>query len=43
MLDEIIKNCPNANEVFEKEPGNLVYYLLGRRIPLWDEKEMLCL
>ena len=37
LLDEITRKCPNDKETFEKEPGNSIYYLLVRKIPLWNE------
>ena len=43
MYEEIYKSCPNAKLTFEPNQGEVFYFLLGRRIPEWDEQEMICL
>ena len=43
IYDEIFRMCPNAKTIFDAESENVVYYLLGRKIPSLSEEEMLCL
>ena len=43
MFREIAMRCPNAESFFEQERENIPYYLLGRKIPSYNEDEMLCL
>ena len=43
MYEEIYRSCPNARLTFEQNQGEVFYFLLGRRIPEWDEQEMICL
>ena len=43
MYDEIFRKCPNVKAIFEKESANVVFYLLGRKIPSICDEEMLCL
>ena len=43
MYEEIFKRCPNARRTFEGNTKDVPYYLLGQRIPEWDDEEMLCL
>ena len=40
MYEEIYKRCPNAKKTFEENRGETPYFLLGRRIPFWDEDEL---
>ena len=41
MYEEIFRECPNAMKIFEENRGETPYFLLGRRIPLWGEDELL--
>ena len=41
MYKEIFKECPNAAKSFEEYRGETPYFLLGRRIPLWEDNELL--
>ena len=41
MYDGIFSNCPNAEKVFKEESANIIYYLLGKKIPSFEDEEML--
>ena len=43
MYNMIYKECPNAENAFMSDPQIIPYYMLGRRIPNFDENEMVCL
>ena len=40
LYDEIFKACPKARLVFEENPTDVMYYLLGMNIPGFEESEM---
>ena len=39
MYEEIYRKCPNAKRVFGENREYILYFLLGKRIPLMDENE----
>ena len=41
MYEEMLMKCPNAKEALDRECYNVVYYLLGKKIPSIDDDEML--
>ena len=41
MYAEIFRECPNALMSFEEKRCEIPYFLLGRRIPLWEEEELI--
>ena len=42
-IKEIYNKCPNARKTFGENRGETPYFLLGRRIPFWEEEELLLL
>ena len=43
MYEEIYSKCPNVKRNFEEDEANTPYYLLGRKVPLCSDEEMVCL
>ena len=43
MYREIYEKCPNVKRIFEDDVTNTPYYLLGRKVPLCSDEEMICL
>ena len=41
MYKEIFKRCPNVKEVLDTGGANVVFYLLGKKMPSIGEDEML--
>ena len=40
MYDEIYRTCPKAKRIFNDNQENIIYYLLGKEIPGFNEDEM---
>ena len=43
MYEEIYSKCPKVKRIFDEDKANTPYYLLGRKVPLCSDEEMLCL
>ena len=43
MYEQIFRKCPKAEAIFEQKREIILYYLLGREIPSFDEDEMVTL
>ena len=43
MIEAIYRYCPNVRGIFEEDPANVPYYLLGREVPSCSDDEMMCL
>ena len=42
-MRKIYNKCPNVKRIFDEDKANAPYYLLGRKVPLCSDEEMLCL
>ena len=42
MYDEIFRRCPSVKDVLREDHSNILYYLLGKKIKVVGDEEMLC-
>ena len=43
MYGEIYIKCPKVKRVFDEDKANIPYYLIGWKVPLCSDEEMVCL
>ena len=43
VYEEIYSKCPNVKRAFEEDETNTPYYLLGQKVTLCSDEEMVCL
>ena len=42
MYDEIFRRCPSVKDALSDDHSNILYYLLGKKIKVLGDEEMLC-